>query len=126
MAAIRFALDSSYRRPRRGRTVIGGSPLRLFTLSEAGVRAMAAIEDGDEPPTGHQGLTDRLIDAGALHPEPTERDDAEAWRSLTIVIPARDQWPHFRPHRCRTIVVDDASHRPLGPAAAAPTVEVIR
>ncbi|MBI5088937.1 MAG: mycofactocin biosynthesis glycosyltransferase MftF [Actinobacteria bacterium] len=120
----RFRLDPSYRRPRRGRSVIGGSPLRLFTLGAAGVRVMAAIESGDDLPAGHDRLTDRLIDTGALHPVlgPPPLDAAT---SLTVVVPAHDALPLFRPVSCRTIVIDDASSRPL----AAPTgtdVEVVR
>jgi mycofactocin glycosyltransferase len=116
MTGKRFALDSSYRRPRGGRVVIAGSPLRLFTLSEAGARVMTAIEQGAEPPPGHERLTDRLIDAGALHPrlEPPESSERRsAAGSLTVVVPSRGEPPRFRPVECRTIVVDDASEPAL-------------
>lgn len=116
----RFSLDSSYRRPNDGRVVIAGSPLRLFTLSEAGTRVVAAIEQGDDPPQPHQRLTDRLVDAGALHPrlppladDPAGRSSGHDPTSLTIVIPAHDQLPRFRPSSCRTIVIDDASSPPV-------------
>ena len=36
-AVSRYRLDGSYRRPGDGRVVIGGSPLRLLTLSAGGV-----------------------------------------------------------------------------------------
>jgi mycofactocin system glycosyltransferase len=109
----RFSLDPSYRRPRAGRVVIGGSPLRLFTLGRAGEDIVAAIERGDSLPAQHDRLTDRLIDAGVLHPlldDLAAVDDASV---LTVVIPAHADTPRFRPIACRTIVVDDASDPPL-------------
>jgi mycofactocin system glycosyltransferase len=120
----RFALDSSYRRPRRGRVVVGGSPLRLFTLSQGGVRVMVAIEQGDELPAGHERLTDRLVDRGVLHPLP-DPPAPDVRSRLTVVIPAHAALPRFRPRSCRTIVVDDASPHPLE-VGDAPDVEVIR
>lgn len=115
MSVARFSLDSSYRRPNNGRVVIAGSPLRLFTLSEAGTKVVAAIERGDDPPQPHQRLTDRLLDAGALHPRLPALGDRPCVdaSSLTIVVPAHDQMPSFRPTVCRTIVIDDASSSPL-------------
>ncbi|MGD9998477.1 MAG: mycofactocin biosynthesis glycosyltransferase MftF [Ilumatobacteraceae bacterium] len=123
MSAL-FRLDSSYRRPRRGRAVIGGSPLRLFTLGDAGVRVMAAIESGEEPPPGHERLTERLLDTGVLHPAPGDAPH-DATACLTVVIPAHDAVPLFRPVSCRTIVVDDASGRPLDVPTTTP-IEVVR
>lgn len=129
MATSRFVLDSSYRRPHPvgehdgnhaqsgGCTVIAGSPLRLFTLSEAGSRVMTAIERGDDLPPGHRRLTDRLVDAGAIHPQPGPLTHAEiAAASVTVVVPAHDELPSFRPVACRTLVIDDASAPPLQPA----------
>ena len=68
MSTRRFAIDGSYRRPGAGRVLIAGSPLRLFTLSDAGARVIDAVEGGTSLPDGHERLTDRLVDAGALHP----------------------------------------------------------
>jgi mycofactocin system glycosyltransferase len=91
--------------------LIAGSPLRVFTLGAGGVRVVEAIERGVEPPAGHEPLTDRLLDAGAIHPvvdlEPVEPS------LLTVVIPTLDTLPHLRPQRCRTVVVDDGSRLPL-------------
>ena len=50
--------------------VIAGSPLRLFRLSAAGQRVAEAIEQHLELPPRHAKLTDRLVDAGAIHPNP--------------------------------------------------------
>jgi mycofactocin system glycosyltransferase len=91
--------------------LIAGSPLRVFTLGAGGVRVIESIERGDAPPPGHEPLTDRLLDAGAIHPvlglEPVDHS------LLTVVIPTLDTVPHFKPQRCRTVVVDDASRVPL-------------
>jgi mycofactocin system glycosyltransferase len=107
----RYVLDSSYRRPADGSTVVAGSPLRLFRVSERGRAALVALERGEPVPAGAKALLDRLLDAGAIHPplRTTGVDAAE----LTVVVPARDDAPRFRPGACRTIVVDDASVSPL-------------
>jgi mycofactocin system glycosyltransferase len=120
----RFVLDSSYRRPACGRTVIAGSPLRLFRLSAGGVRVVEAIEQGGILPTGHAALTERLVDAGAIHPWPEHHDGDPA--ELTVVLPAYGVWPQFRHRRCRAIVVDDASARPLTTPADVVEVELVR
>ena len=72
---------------------------------------MEAIEHDDTPPSGHEPLTDRLLDAGAIHPvvDLVPVDPA----LLTVVVPTLDTTPHLRPVRCRTIVVDDASAVPV-------------
>ncbi len=107
----RFRLDASARRPDSGRVLIAGSPLRVFTLGTGGVRVVEAIERGDTPPAGHEPLTDRLLDAGAIHPVV---DLVPVGASLlTVVTPTLDTVPHHRPGRCHTIVVDDASAVPV-------------
>lgn len=112
-----FSLDPSYRRPADGPVLIAGSPLRLFRLGAAGVRVVEAIERGTDLPSGHERLTRRLVDAGAIHPT---ADAAPVDPSaLTIVVPALGGRPEFAPQRCRTIVVDDGSPVPI-------TVPVIR
>ena len=105
-----FQLDGSYRR--YDRVVIAGSPLRLFTLSAGGQRVVEAIEQSAPLPAGHGKLTDRFVDAGAIHPVPSESpftaDD------VTIVVPAFNVRPGALPGRAKVIVVDDGSEPPLG------------
>jgi mycofactocin system glycosyltransferase len=107
----RFRLDVSARRPDGGRVLIAGSPLRVFTLGAGGVRVVEAIERGDAPPSGHEPLTDRLLDAGAIHPV-VDLVPVDA-ALLTVVVPTLDTVPHHRSGRCRTVVVDDASAVPV-------------
>ena len=65
-----FVLDDSYRRTAGGSVVIAGSPLRLFRLTAAGRAVADALEAGRPLPRNHAALTDRLLDAGAIHPLP--------------------------------------------------------
>jgi len=134
VTAQRFALDSSYRRPDGAMVIIGGSPLRMFTLSPGGRRVIEAIERG-EPLTGaHAALTDRLLDAGVIHPvnEPVDANAlAPRAAELTIVVPAFNSAPLWFGETCRMIVVDDASPTPitlrdLGARSPGRLVELIR
>ena len=104
-----YLLDSSYRR--YDRVVIAGSPLRLFRLSAAGQRVVEAIEQRQSLPSGHAKLTDRLVDAGAIHPSPTGATFTTA--DVTIVVPAFNAQPAAMRHDGDVIVVDDASEPPL-------------
>lgn len=116
-----FVLDPSYRRPGTGRTVLGGSPLRLFTVTEAALPVLTALERDEPLPAGHRRLTDRFRDAGVLHPAaPLTRVAAN---ELTVVVPCLDELPQHRPGACRTIVVDDGSTTPL---VAPVGVELVR
>jgi mycofactocin glycosyltransferase len=119
-----YRLDPSYRR--HGRVVIAGSPLKLFRLSAAGVKVAVAIEQGLRLPDGHAALTDRLVDAGAIHPQPLESPFSTA--DVTVVVPAFNATPPSVPD-VKRVVVDDGSTPPLavrqlrleanrGPAAA--------
>ena len=122
----RFRLDSSYRRPTGSSVIVGGSPLRLFRLSAAGRRVAEAVERGEALPTGHEALTDRLYDAGAIHrllgDEPVGGETRPSTVDVTAVVPAHmvaiageRAPPPVRavPGAIRTIVVDDASPRPV-------------
>jgi mycofactocin glycosyltransferase len=107
-----FRLDGSYRR--HGRVVIAGSPLRLFRLSPTGAAVAEAIEQGQPLPPKHRKLTDRLIDAGAIHPVHTTSPFIAA--DVTVVVPAFDAEPGPIRHGGPVIVVDDGSSPALGAA----------
>lgn len=109
-----FELDGSYRR--HDRVVIAGSPLRLFRLSTAGRRVVESIEQGQPPAGSHARLTDRLVDAGAIHPIHSESPFTAA--DVTIVVPAHNARPGEFRHPGTTIVVDDGSEPPLPPTPA--------
>ena len=98
-----FALDGSYRR--FNRVVIAGSPLRLFRLTAGGQRAIEAIEQHQPLPSGHTKLTDRLVDAGAIHPIPAESSFTAA--DVTIVVPAFNARPPETRDDSELIIVDE-------------------
>src|SRR3954451_16659399 len=107
----KFRLDPSYRR--YDRVVIAGSPLRLFRLSTMGRRVAEAMEQGRALPEGHGKLTDRFVDAGAVHPIPAGGPGAFATADVTVVVPALNSLPDTLEHFDRVIVVDDGSRPPL-------------
>lgn len=89
MSTSRFIVDPSWRRPARGKTVFAGSPIKLFSLSAEGKAIVEAIEHGQLLPDGHEPLTSRLLDAGAIHPLVMPGDEC-TFNALdvTVVIPA--------------------------------------
>lgn len=107
-----FRLDGSYRR--HDRVVIAGSPLRLFHLSAAGQRVVEAIEQNQPLPARHGKLTDRLVEAGAIHPVHTESGFTAG--DVTIVVPAFDVEPGAFLHEGEVIVVDDGNEPALAAA----------
>jgi len=107
----KFRLDPSYRR--YDRIVIAGSPLRLFRLSTIGARVAEAMERGQPLPQGHGKLTDRLLDAGAVHPIPDPGSGTLTIADVTVVVPAFNALPGALGNIERVIVVDDGSEPPL-------------
>jgi len=101
----RYALDASYQRVASD-VILGGSPLRLFRLTTAGRRVADALEEGTTLPDRHVALTDRLIDAGAIHPVPPPATGA-----VTIVVPTFGRTPRLA--ATGIVVVDDASPHPI-------------
>ena len=84
-----FTLDTGARLIDDDRVLIGGSPLSIFRLSEAGGRFVRALTSDNAPTgfsAGQQRLIDRLLDAGALHPRP----GVGPFPAAAVVIPARD------------------------------------
>lgn len=84
----RLLPDASLRRRHRGRVLTGGSPTRIFRLTEAGADLVDGWLWGDRVGSGRAetALAARLIDAALLHPvaEPAPLDD------VTVVVPVRD------------------------------------
>ena len=63
---MRYLTDSSWQR--FGGVVLAGSPLRLFRLTPGGISVTSRIETRDD--VDESTLTNRLSDAGAIHPLP--------------------------------------------------------
>jgi len=114
--------DVSWQRPTRapadGLVVVAGSPLRVFRLSPGGAHVIAQAEQGAVPDTSAiRQLIDRFVAAGALHPQPVRSPFTAA--DVTVVIPCHDGPPLALARHpgalagVRTIVVDDASARPV-------------
>jgi mycofactocin system glycosyltransferase len=114
-------LDHNTRLLDRGRTILGGHPLRLLRLSRSGGVAFAEMLAGREPATApEQALIQRLTDVGVVHPPPRATTPAD----VTVVIPVRDRADDLE--RClatvgdgiqRVLVVDDGSDNPGAVAA---------
>lgn len=124
--AIPVIADTTLRRM-APKVWLGGSPLRLFRLTERGDRLLVAlVESGIWDPVGESesALRDRLSEAGAVHPAPRPVDangrDATAGE-VTVVIPVRDDVPGLAAllgdlsasasdaQRRKIVVVDDGS-----------------
>ena len=129
----RFALDGSVRRVDGGRALIGGSPLKVYRLTNAGAAIVDTIAKGRDVEV--RAFVDRLVDGGVIHPQPERGPFSSA--DVTVVIPAHQKPVDAVVVACagagRIIVVDDASpialrapqgselvrhERNLGPAAA--------
>jgi len=120
-------LDCATRRLDRGRTLIGGTPLRVLRLGAPGAAALDAMEDGTpigpEPSIGR--FARRLVDAGLAHPIPPPPVDAPP--TVTVVIPVRDRSSGLAATLAAlgtdtpVVVVDDGSnpHEAIRTAAAA-------
>jgi mycofactocin system glycosyltransferase len=112
---IRYVLDDSARRLDEGRALLAGSPLALFRLSEEGARVLGHLVAGSPLPPNAAKLTERLLDAGAIHPRPD--GGPYSLDDVTVVIPAHnvdvcDLVASLGPVR-QTIVVDDGSEHPI-------------
>jgi mycofactocin system glycosyltransferase len=124
-----ITLDPHARRTDDGRTLIGGSPLRLLRLTEAGARWLDGVADGGAVPesVAARSLARRLVDGGVAVPRP-----APAVRytpaDVTVMIPVRDDAPGLRATLAtlgrdagEVVVVDDGSRDPGAVRRAAAT-----
>jgi mycofactocin glycosyltransferase len=107
-------LDGSWQR--FGRTVIAGSPLRLFRVSAAGADVLDGLEAGLDVPAS--SLLDRLLDAGAVHPVvDVARPSSSTAGRVAVVTPQLRSAPSDRSVDDGRITVDDGSIPPLAGAA---------
>lgn len=111
-SGIRLVADQGLRRLDRGRVLVGGSPLRIVTLSDAGAAVVDAWLDGRPLAAvrSARALARRLLDAGMLHPVVTPPQRPAA---ITVVVPVKDDprgLARVLPTiGASTLVVDDAS-----------------
>ncbi len=110
--SISLRLDDGTRRSDAGRTFIGGSPLRVLRLTDAGARIADDLANGAAvgAAPARQAVARRLLDAGLAHPVPHDVPDL----SVTIVVPVRDDPAGLRALLASTgdtpvVVVDDGS-----------------
>ncbi len=123
-----ISLDLGARRTDEGRTLIGGSPLRVLRLRPAGARWLDRVADGGAVPSsaGQRALARRLVDAGLAVPRPTPATQHTA-ADVAVVIPVRDDAAGLRVTLATlgdvgaVTVVDDGSLDPDEVRAAAST-----
>jgi mycofactocin system glycosyltransferase len=132
---VRVVADATLRRLDNGRVLLGGSPLRLLRLTDAGARAVDALLAGEPVPTSGRRarLARRLLDTGMVHPVAEGGTCRPA--DVTVVIPVRDRRDGLHATLAAVgdvgavTIVDDGSRervpeatvrheRPRGPAAA--------
>lgn len=107
MAGRRFRVDDDARR--HGRVLVGGSPLKLFRLTDGGARVVERIEQGGA--VEDSSLVRALLDAGAVHPAlPDSSDSSFSATDVTIVVPSLGRPAHL-PRGA--VLVDDGSDPPI-------------
>lgn len=123
---MRWIADRSLRRSNGGRVVLGGSPLKLFRLSAGGARVLDSALAGSlpEPTPTQAALLDRLVAAGAIHPDPLLGVGPYGESDVTVVVPVRGGQSSLdrllraigssSPGIRKIVVVDDGSATPLG------------
>lgn len=114
-------LDPGVRRIDGGGVLVGGAPLRILRLTDAGTRLIDRLAAGEAVPQspGAQRLVRRLLDANMAHPRPAATtltaDD------VTVVVPVRDG-NVTADTATAAVIVDDGSATPV----THPTATVIR
>lgn len=116
---IRLRPDLQWNRSPKGNSLIAGSPLSYFKVSDKGTEILRLIEGNDLLPDGHESLTSRLVATGAAHPlwhMPADVAD------ITVVIPVYlresrdlDRLVHLVQSLSglSVIVIDDCSPEPF-------------
>jgi len=108
LGQLRYRLDGTVQR--YGRIVIGGSPLKLFRVTDAGAHVVDRLTAG-EAVAGSE-LVARLLEAGAIHPDPVAGPFNVS--DVTLVVPAYGTDPRLPDG---ALVVDDGSPAPIAGAA---------
>ncbi|CAN5550371.1 mycofactocin biosynthesis glycosyltransferase MftF [soil metagenome] len=109
-------LDPEVRRTDAGRTLIGGTPLRVLRFTEAGARWLGGLADGGGVPGSEAArtLARRLVDGGQAVPHPVAPVQHTA-ADVAVVVPVRDDPDGLRATLAslgdvgEVVVVDDGS-----------------
>ncbi len=121
---IRLRPDLQWNRSTDGLSLIAGSPLSFFKVSDKGSEILTLVQNNDLLPDGHEALTSRLVAAGAAHPlwhMPVPTAD------ITVVIPTYldesrnlDRLVHLVQSLSglAVVVVDDCSPEPFSISGA--------
>ncbi len=120
-AGLRVALDPGVRRIEGGRVLVGGAPLRLLRVTDAGSDLVDRLVSGDPVPTTGAGarLVRRLLDAGLAHPRLDGVDPPFGRDDVAVVMPVRGTPADVAPTLLAVgrvgekVVVDDGSPSPL-------------
>jgi mycofactocin system glycosyltransferase len=125
-AGLRLTPDPGTRLVAAASVLVGGSPVRVLRLTQAGARQVTSWFGGAPVPAaaGARSLARKLLDAGIAHPD-FDPPRFPVAADVTVVIPVRDR--HAELARClaglrdlhRVIVVDDASADPAAIKAIA-------
>ncbi len=127
-ADTRLAFDAATRRTDGGLVLIGGSPLRILRVSEAGAAAIDEWEVGTPvgATAGRRRLARRLLDGGLAHPRFAAGPFTPA--DVTCIVPVHDRADRLEPtlealrgggSPGAVIVVDDASNDAVAVAEVA-------
>lgn len=129
----RIELDTNARRTDEGRTLIGGSPLRVLRLTSAGVRWLDSMIAGQPPSSSPRSLSlaRRLVEAGLANPLPPAGHGVSP-RDVAVVVPVRDAAHGLARTLAgiaqvgEVVVVDDGSRDPSTVRRAAGGATVLR
>lgn len=119
-----LAADYSLRTRSNGRLLVGGSPLKIISVTTAGAAVIARWLAGSpiDPSSGAQAkLAHRLVSAGMMHP--CLPSSGGATPGLTVVIPVKDDEVGLDRtlaglRNQTVVVVDDGSRNPVSLAVA--------
>ena len=105
-----FRLDTTVRR--FGTTVLGGSPLKLFRLTDRGADVFGRIAAGEV--VSRSRLSEAMLDSGVLHPVVAGQSHRWTPADVTVVVPTLGIPAHVP---VGAVVVDDGSASPVPGAA---------
>ena len=115
---MHFAIDGTWERT--GAVVVAGSPLKVFRLTAPGARIAEQIEQGAD--VASSKLTNRLLDAGAIHPKYHSecRPNATSMFTLDDVTVITPQLGGGAATDGRVVVDDGSAPPPLSPLLSPP------